>query len=142
MCVKSFKLRQVCSLQCPPVSAIDWGMSSTMIQSEISTSPISTPYGFSKHIKSPPLGIRPSPPASTFASSPPSSGYTSENPERAVRSVSVISALACRKFLPYPRPNMPKALELRFVEKSLRGGAGINIGCDDAKRVFTSPSAL
>lgn len=79
MCVKSFKLQQVCSLQCPPVSAIDWGMSSTMIQSEISTSPISTPYGFSKHIKSPPLSIWPSPPASPFTSSPPSLGYTSEN---------------------------------------------------------------
>ncbi|KIM50047.1 hypothetical protein SCLCIDRAFT_34727 [Scleroderma citrinum Foug A] len=29
---------------------------------------------------------------------------------------------------------MPEALELHFIEKSLRGGAGINIGHDDAKK--------
>ena len=31
---------------------------------------------------------------------------------------------------------MPEALELHFIEKSLRGGAGINIGHDDAKKVL------
>ena len=107
-----------------------------MIQSESPTN-LSVPHGFSKHIGPSLLGIQPSSsPASTFTASPPSSEFTSDNPEKAVRSFSMISALACKKFSMYPRPNMPEALELRFTEKSLKGGAGVNIGHDDAKRVL------
>ena len=110
-------------------------MSPTIIQSRSSTN-LSAPYDFSKHIGSSPCNIQPSPPASTFTTSPPSSECTSDNPEQAVHCFSMISALAHRKFLLYPRPNMPEALELCFTEKSLKGGAGVNIGRDDTKRVL------
>lgn len=118
-----------------PTCIPDWRMSPTMIQSRSSTN-LSGLYDFSKHIGSSPCDIWPSPPASTFTTSTPSSECTSDNPEQAVRSFSMISALARRKFLSYPRLNMPEALELRFTEKSLKGGAGVNIGHDDTKRVL------
>ncbi|KIM60059.1 hypothetical protein SCLCIDRAFT_26852 [Scleroderma citrinum Foug A] len=107
---------------------------STMIQSE---SPGATPvpmlYDPRKHLKSSLFGIQASTPPSTI-SSPPSSGYTSDSHERAIQDIARIAGLARIKFLPYPRPNMLEALELRFTEKSLKGGAGVNIGRDDARR--------
>lgn len=41
--------------------------------------------------------------------------------------------MARKKFLPYPRPKIAQSLELRFVRNSLRGGAGLNIGRNDAQ---------
>ena len=109
---------------------------STMIQSESpSTTPVPAFYNPHKHLESSPIGIQPSTPPSTI-SSPPSSGYISDSHERAIRDIARIASLARIKFLPYPRPNMPEALELRFTDKSLKGGAGVNIGRDDARRVL------
>ncbi|KIM54160.1 hypothetical protein SCLCIDRAFT_1155029 [Scleroderma citrinum Foug A] len=105
---------------------------STMIQSEIpGATPVPTLYDPHKHLKSSPFGIQASTPPSTI-SSPPSPGYTSNSHERAIWDIARIAGLACIKFLPYPRLNMPEALELCFTEKSLRRGAGVNIGHNDA----------
>ncbi|KIM66384.1 hypothetical protein SCLCIDRAFT_21886 [Scleroderma citrinum Foug A] len=47
--------------------------------------------------------------------------------------VSEVLNNARRRALPYSSPTLEQALELHFLANSLRGGAGINIGRDDAK---------
>ena len=53
-----------------------------------------------------------------------------------MREIAQISRKAQRKFLPYPKPNIIEALELRFTERSLTVGPGSNIGHRDARAVF------
>ena len=52
--------------------------------------------------------------------------------------LSQITSIAHKKFLRYPRPNVHEALELRFAERSLKGGTGYNVGPDDVEAVLIS----
>ncbi|KAL4066495.1 hypothetical protein V8B97DRAFT_1874519 [Scleroderma yunnanense] len=105
------------------------------------TTPSSVQHNLHKFIGSSLLSIQPSSPLSTVASSSPGgfsgcrdTSHTTSPSKVAMQDILWISRNACHKFLPYARPNVMEALELWFTGRSLRGGAGVNIGCHDAKR--------
>jgi len=46
-----------------------------------------------------------------------------------------ITSIARKKFLPYPKPSVHEALEMRFAERSLKVGIGYNVGPHDVEEV-------
>ncbi|KAI5998567.1 hypothetical protein F5J12DRAFT_784905 [Pisolithus orientalis] len=103
-----------------------------MIQAKPPTTPVSMRSSFCK-----PLSTYPAPLSSQLSSLPPSSiaaslpggpkdtPNTTMAPERTTGRGPQTAKIARIKFSPYPGPDIGEALELHFVRKSLRGGAGV-----------------
>jgi len=140
---KFFKLRQTGASSLAQLLSTTDCQSTPMIQSEPPTTPVSVRYGHYKSVDSSPFNKLSSSPPPNVPSSPSGfsgSGYVSDSTtssKRAMRLVSEVLKNARRRALPYSSPTLEQALELRFLANSLRGGTGVNIGRDDAKKVLT-----
>lgn len=75
--------------------------------------------------------LTPPSPASTFTSSDATSATTDSLP----RPGSEISSSEISPQTQYPSPNLHDALELCFLQKNLRGGAGSGINLPDVEKV-------
>jgi len=114
-----------------------------MIQSEPPTTPVSAQHSHYKAVDSSLFNTLPSSPPPNVPSLPSGfsgSGYVSDSttsPKRAMRIVSEVLKNARKWALPYSSLTLEQALELHFLANSLRGGTGISISRDDAKKVLT-----
>ena len=100
------------------------------------TTPERPLHDFCKEATSRHLSVQPSSSnLSVFTLSPPSSTCTSDSHLRAIRNLSMMSPMECRRLSPYARLDLREGLEMGFAEKVLTGEAGLNIGHNGANVV-------